>query len=98
MRICGKDRPSAQQSSTGYQMKQEICPGEMGKWGREATIVINVRIPWLQERESKPAPRRRDAESLRFLQGGLDGISPPGLVKRDSTAYPGVAFLNSLAY
>lgn len=66
--------------------------------GREATIVIKVRIPQLQERESKPAPRRRDAEPLRFLQGGLDEISPPGLVKRDSTTCPVVAFLNSLAY
>lgn len=61
-------------------------------------LVINVRIPWFQERESKPPPKRRDAELLRFLQGGLDGISPPGLAKRDSSACPGVAFLNSLPY
>lgn len=33
MRIGGKDRPSAQQSSTGCQIKQEICLGEMGKRG-----------------------------------------------------------------
>ena len=46
-------------------------PGRDGSRGREATIVIKVRIPWLQERESKPAPRRRDAEPFRFLQGGL---------------------------
>lgn len=45
MRIGGEDRPSAQQSSTGCQIKQEICLGEMGKRGGKATIVINVRIP-----------------------------------------------------
>ena len=31
MRIGGKDRPSAQQSSTGCQMKQAIYTGETGK-------------------------------------------------------------------
>lgn len=45
MRIGAKDRPSARQSSTGCQIEQEIRLGEMGKRGRKATVVINVRIP-----------------------------------------------------
>lgn len=96
-RIGGKDRRSAQQSSTGCQIKQEICRArwQEGRGSRSSNKCENPLVSGQGEQTSSQEERRRIAE---ISPGGLDRISPPGLVKRASTAGPGVAFLNSLTY